>query len=124
MTLDEIMKALYYKKETYFLDIFGKIKHNQTTLYADRNNCQTAQQIERWLQLNDLLNVADYLNEGWHPDWQRMDERKYVLCLENKEFIVRSVETPCHFVYFKTEEVAREAVKILGEEVLRQVLEG
>ena len=42
MTLDEIMKSLYYQKETYFLDIFGKIKHNRTTLYADRNNCPLA----------------------------------------------------------------------------------
>lgn len=124
MTLDEIMKALYYKKETYFLDIFGKIKHNQTTLYADRNNCRSAQQIGRWLQLNDLLNVAAYLNGGWQPDWEKPEEAKYILCIEDKKLIVKAVESPCHFVYFKSEALAQEAAKILGEEALHQVLEG
>lgn len=124
MTLDEIMKSLYYKKETYFLDIFGKIKHNQTTLYADRNNCRSSQHIERWLQLNDLLNVAAYLNGGWQPDWQKAEEPKFVLCIEGKELTVKVVDHPCHFVYFQSEEKAREAAKILGEEALRLVLEG
>ena len=124
MTLDEIMKALYYKKETYFLDIFGKIKHNQTTLYADRNNCRSACQIERWLQLNDMLNVTEYLNDGWHPDWQNGKEQKFILCFSGKELIVKAVDNPCHFMYFQSEEKAWEAVKILGEEVVRQVLEG
>lgn len=124
MTLDEIMKAMYYKKETYFLDIFGKIKHNQTTLYADRNNCRSARQIERWLLLNDLLNVAQYLNGDWQPDWQKEEEAKFVLCMENKKLIVKQVTAPCHFVYFHSEEAAQETMKILGEEALHQVLEG
>ncbi len=122
MTLDEIMKELYFKKETYFLDIFGKIKHNQTTLYADRNNCRSEQQVERWLMLNDLLNVSAYLNAGWKPDWKNSEEEKFILRMRQGQVIADKTDEPCHFVYFKSRETAENALSILGETFLKQLL--
>ena len=124
MTLDEIMKALYYRKETYFLDIFGKVKHNRTTLYADRNNCRSERHIEHWLRLNDLLNVAAHLNGDWRPDWSDAAAPKYVFCILGGEIAAIAASEPCHFVYFRSEEAAMEAVRILGAETVRSVLEG
>ncbi len=123
MTLDEIMKFLYYQKETYFLDIFGKVKHNRTTLYADRNNCRSERHIEYWLRLNDMLNVAAFVNGGWQPDWSD-SSLKYVFCLQDGEIAVKAVDEPCHFVYFRSAETAQEAVRIMGKEAVRSVLEG
>ena len=124
MTLDEIMKSLYYQKETYFLDIFGKIKHNRTTLYADRNNCQSERHIEHWLRMNDLLNVAAWLNEGWQPDWSDESQPKFVLCWKEGQAVAEQVSAPCSFVYFRSDAAAQEAVRILGGEVLRDILMG
>ncbi len=124
MTLDEIMKSLYYQKETYFLDIFGKIKHNRTTLYADRNNCRSVRHIEHWLRLNDLLNVAAYLNGDWKPDWMDASSPKYVLRMRDGVPVAEAVSTPCQMVYFCSEEAALEAVSVLGVEVVCDILKG
>ena len=118
MNLNEIMQSLYFRKETYFIDIFGKIKHNRTTLYADRNNCHSIEHIEHWLSLNDLLNTSVFLNGDWHPDWKNQEE-KYIICIEAGKPAVKAVQEPCHFVYFKSEELARKAIDILGEEAIK-----
>ncbi len=123
MNLNDIMRALYFRKETYFIDIFGKVKHNQTTLYADRNNCHSAEQMEHWLSFNDLLNVSVYLNDGWQPDWSQPD-KKYIVCLQKDRPEVKEVSEPCNLVYFKSEEAARQAIELLGEEKVATLLKG
>lgn len=124
MTLDDIMKALYYQKETYFLDIFGKIKHNRTTLYADRNNCRSVTHIEHWLRMNDLLNAAAYLNGDWKPDWTDASSPKFVLRLRDGVPVAEAVSIPCQMVYFRSEEAALEAVRVLGADVVCDILKG
>ena len=124
MTLDDIMKTLYYQKETYFLDIFGKIKHNRTTLYADRNNCRSVTHIEHWLRMNDLLNAAAYFNGDWKPDWTDASSPKFVLRLRDGVPVAEAVSIPCQMVYFCSEEAALEAVRVLGADVVCDILKG
>jgi hypothetical protein len=124
MTLNEIMKSLYFKKEAYFVDMFGKIKSNLTTLYSDRNNCSSRAHIEQWLSINDLLNVACFLNEGWTPNWKDTEEDKYIIMIENEIPRPLRVNNPVGFVYFASEEIANNAIAILGNEQLRQILQG
>ena len=124
MRLEEIMKSLYYKKEAYFLDIFGKVKHNLTTLYNDRNNCISEKHIERWLSINDVLNISVYLNEGWIPDWNNTQEQKFILFIENDQVNSKEISTPCSFTYFKSEALAKTAIDLLGDKHLRKILEG
>ncbi len=124
MRLDEIMKALYYKKETYFLDMFGKVKHNHTTLYNDRNNCISEKHIERWLLINDLLNVSAYLNENWIPDWNNYQEKKYIIIIQNNEISTQEINFPCSITYFKTKEKAIAAIEIIGERQLKNIFLG
>lgn len=124
MLLQEIMKSLYYKKEAYFLDMFGKVKHNQTTLYSDRNNCISEKHIQRWLLINDLLNVSAFLNEGWTPDWENADEAKYIITLEKNKLSSKKVNTPCSFTYFKNSSLAASAIDVLGEKQIKTILLG
>ena len=124
MRLDEIMKLLYYKKETYFLDMFGKVKHNHTTLYNDRNNCISEKYIERWLSMNDLLNVSIYLNEGWQPDWNNIQEKKYIIIVKNDTVSTQETDFPCSITYFKTKEKAMAAIEIIGEKQLKTIFLG
>ena len=120
-TIDEIMRELYYKKETFFVDMFGKIKSNQTTLYADRNNCKNQQHIEKWLGVNDLINIACYLNQDWQPDWTNLNEDKFVITFCKHQWQAKKVEQPISFVYFKTEDIAEHAISIIGEKLLETI---
>jgi hypothetical protein len=124
MTLNEIMKALYFKKEAYFIDMFGKVKHNQTTLYSDRNNCVSEKHIERWLYMNDLLNVSMYLNEGWTPEWENSQQLKYIICSKDNKFVVTETAYPISFTYFKSKDLAEEAINIIGEKALLSIYKG
>ena len=100
MTLNDIMKSLYFKKEAYFVDMFGKVKCNQTTLYNDRNNCSTREHIERWLLINDLLNVARFLNNTWSPNWDDDKEEKYIIVIQNGKATLQKTAFPASFVSF------------------------
>lgn len=123
MTLNEIMKSLYFKKETYFVDMFGKIKCNQTTLYNDRNNCSSREHIERWLLINDLLNVARFLNNTWSPNWDDEKGEKYMIVIQNGKATPQKTEFPASFVYFPSEETILQAIDIMGNEKLIQIFE-
>ena len=124
MTLDEIMKSLYFKKEAYFVDMFGKIKSNQTTLYGDRNNCSSRSHIEQWLAMNDLLNVAHFLNKDWTPHWEDAKEEKYTIVVNKGMPIPLQVNQPVNFVYFSCKEHTEKAIEIIGEKHLLQILMG
>ncbi len=124
MTLNEIMKSLYFKKEAYFVDMFGKIKSNQTTLYNDRNNCSSRSHIEQWLSMNDLLNVACFLNNGWKPNWENPEEDKYTIIINNGVPVFSKVNQPVSFVYFSSEEIAEKAISIIGKEQLQEIFQG
>lgn len=122
-TFDQIMKSLFYQKTAWFVDMFGKIKSNQTTLYLDRNNCTSQQHIEKWLCINDLLNIAQGLNEGWGPDWTDYKQDKFgIISTGDGVFDVQKTNTVSHsFVYFKTEDIAFEAIRIIGTEKLNRI---
>jgi len=121
-SLNEIMRSLYYKKEAFFVDMFGKVKSNQTTLYSDRNNCTSREHINKWLSINDLLNVACFLNQNWQPDWENKPEKKYTFSVNGENVTVQQVEEPMSIVYFPSEELARKAVDVIGNEKLIQIL--
>jgi hypothetical protein len=121
-SIDEIRRSLYYKKEAFFVDMFGKVKSNQTTLYNDRNNCTSLEHVNKWLSINDLLNVSCFLNPNWQPDWENKDEEKYTFRIENEKIAVQKTAYPMSIVYFPSEALAQQAIEILGHEKLRQIL--
>jgi len=121
-SLDEIMRSLYYKKEAFFVDMFGKVKSNQTTLYSDRNNCTSREHIDKWLSINDLLNVACFLNQNWQPDWENKSEKKYTFSVNGENVGVQQVEAPMSIVYFPSEDLAQQAIDIIGNEKLIRIL--
>ena len=121
-TFDQIMKELFYNKTAWFVDMFGKIKSNKTTLYLDRNNCTSNKHIEKWLCINDLMNIAHGLNESWEPNWDNDTEFKYYIVSTGQDFeVMKTNSISSSFVYFKTEEIAKEAIRILGVEKLMRI---
>ena len=68
-----------------------------------------------------LLEVADYLNGDWKPDWNNMHQDKYFISynIQTKEFFIQN----CWFVNdgsicFSSIENAEKAIEILGEKNL------
>lgn len=122
IAFDEIMKSLFYHKTAWYVDMFGKVKSNKTTLFADRNNCTSQKQIDKWLCVNDLLNVATYFNQDWTPNWENTEEEKFEIMvdnIENRSFAVAKVgDKMSGFVVFKSQHDAQQAIEVLGKQKL------
>lgn len=92
---------------------------------SKRFNCgnykQTREQAERHAErrrtLDRLLCIADELNEGWEPNWDDSEEYKWHIHYDHRyslSFRVNSNRSCSeNKVYFKTEEMAEEAISRL-----------
>ena len=124
---EDVYRRLFYEKKTYYFDRYGKIE--DTTVYEsnylDPNNCTSEKQAKKLLAINQLMNVAKYLNDGWKPNWNNYEECKYTICFDNSNteiFIDVDYSIIRSIVYFKTKELAQTAIDILGEETIKLAL--
>ena len=114
----------------WYLDSSGNISYTKHPSDAknDPNNATTKHQLECILAKNKLANVARYLNGNWTPgktDAGHFDA--YVLYVTpNKDYIgYIKIYTCAHNsnVLFKSKELAKQAVEILGKETIELALE-
>lgn len=76
------------------------------------------------MAINKLMNVAEYLNDGWKPDWTNGSEKWYLLWQGH----IKKLDTIglSHIQYpgpvFKTKQLALKAIEILGEEEVKLAL--
>ena len=77
-------------------------------------------QFEKVEAITKLLNVAAWLNGDWKPDWENIKEYKWYYNLNHKGgIIISNVQYyNSNIVYFRTKELAEQAVQILGETIL------
>lgn len=95
----------------------------------DEMACTSIKQVKKICAINKLLNVAKYLNKNedgsdWVPDWGNKKENKYYIYIgEGGKIHISSLrqDNLC-LVYFRTIEIARQAVQILGANVIRTAL--
>ena len=103
------------KKLTYY-DISKKLPYNSTV----HTNVKYQQ---KCITFRKLLEVADYLNGDWKPDWSNQEQCKYLLCYNHStkqfgsDFYSYTSKTP---IIFSSRENAEKAVEIIGEEELKQ----
>lgn len=118
----DISKKLFYQKRAYYFSKFGGIAsaviHDGT--YCDPNNCTSEKQLRKLLAINQLMNVTKYLNGNWKPG-QNNFKYTIVITRDNKVSI-GATHLNNEIVYFKTEELAKEAIDILGEETIKLAL--
>lgn len=70
-----------------------------------------------------LLEVADYLNGDWKPNWNDVDQRKYFIYYNhNKEMVDIDYyyRSSYNAAYFSSRENALKAIEIIGEEKLKK----
>lgn len=124
---EDVCRRLFYNKESYFCDSYGvirKIRINKNN-YKDSNNCTSEKQAKKLIAINQLMNVAKYLNGDWKPNWKDSNENKYHITLDYSSFTMSIRLT--HMisevsVYFKTKELAEQAIEILGTETIKLAL--
>ena len=106
---------IIFEDITYY-DISKKLPYNSTvhTNVKFQSKCIT---------FRKLLEVANYLNGDWKPDWNNKEQYKYVIAYNHSEetfdtdyFRYLSENT----VYFSSKENALKAVEIIGEEELKK----
>jgi len=72
-----------------------------------------------------LLAVADYVNEGWEPDWEDINETKFRICYDTHEkrwFRSCSTCVVCSPAWFKSPEARDKAIEIFRHNGAEQEL--
>lgn len=126
-TYEEVAKLLLNGKTGYFTSADGNVVNISTVSrsYSLSNTAPTKEQLEWVLALNKLQNVANYLNDGWKPDWSDEDTKKYYLWYNHRfnkiqtDYVNRQSMGDIHF---KSRELAHKACEILGEENVKKAL--
>lgn len=113
-----------FRHNHYYIDDIGKVKQGNkctiSTMFCD-NNAVSKKQLECILAKNRLANTAVCLNNGWKPS---NDDSAWVLNIIAGVLMPIKVGLGHHDgnVFFKTKELAQQAVTILGVENIKLAL--
>lgn len=119
---EDISKELFLNKNCFYFGNFSLIGDWNPKLEEDcnySNICSTKEQARKILAINKLINVANYLNSK--ADKGNEDKYYSIYLNEHKEIIIKSnikslINNP---IRFNTENGAKEAIKILGEDIIK-----
>ena len=125
-TYEEICISLFKGKSFRYIDDMGRIDNSSENVTAEHlielNNAPTSQQLEKLLYQNKLANIANYLNEGWEADFK---DKSFKYCIafhgDSCEYIIHYAS--CFIfdvVYFKTLDLAKQAIEIMGKKGLNK----
>lgn len=123
ITYDDILKKLYFEKTAYWLSDKNNILEGKQyySTYEDAINCTTRAQAKRMIAFNKLQNIAKFLNGDWKPNFDRDDE-KWNINKDGDTFIEMYTRTLNKAgVYFKSQELTKEAIRLMGEESLNDL---
>jgi hypothetical protein len=124
LTYKKIVEKLFKYENHYYIDSNGKIEEILSGWYCP-NAAPTEHQLQRLLAINKLMNVAYYLNDGWEPDWYNGKQIKFAIYYNHTSKTIKTDTDICFNsgkVYFKSNELAKQAVEILGEETIKLAL--
>lgn len=121
ITYDDICKELFLHKRTYWV-YDKKIENNVSgyITYNDLSNCTSAAQAKRLAAFNKLQNIAKYLNDGWKPNFCG-NQKNWNIIKDNGTFMAMFTTISKASVYFKSEDLANEAIRIMGKESLNDL---
>ena len=123
ITYDDILKKLYFEKTAYWLCDKNNILEGEQycSTYEDAINCTTRAQAKRMIAFNKLQNIAKFLNGDWKPNFDRDDE-KWNINKDGDTFIeMYTRRLNKAGVYFKSQELTKEAIRLMGEESLNDL---
>lgn len=126
LTYEDIVEELFAGKSFYYINQNGYIRKSVHGVgLSDPNNCASSKQAEKILALNMMMNVAKYLNGEWEVGDSFGYNRSYwTLRASNWGLGLNTGSSPTMsgHVYFKNQEAAKEALEILGEDIIKIAL--
>lgn len=94
-------------------------------------NCISEKQVQKLKAINMLLNVAKFLNrneygDDWVPDMNNLNEAKWSIEINKENKLVPKLyiysNSNCSVIYFRTKENVKQAIQILGEDIIKTAL--
>jgi hypothetical protein len=126
ITRNQIWEHLFKNKDIFYISGLGDIKGNMPGNPVGSNLAVSEHQLACILAKNELANVARYLNGNWRnfANAQKKFSIRMSEKLDNK-ISIGLVDRPASAtnVIFKSEELAQQAIDILGEKTIRLALE-
>ena len=106
----------FKSKDLIYQEISKKFSKNSLVL-------TNANHFLKLVTFRKLLEVADYLNGNWKPDWNDVNQSKYFISYNHRNKTLDIFSR--HYldsgkIYFSSKENALKAIDIIGEEELRQ----
>ena len=125
MNYEDVCKELFLNKIGFFVSD-EEIKSVNITCneayFNMGNEATTKEELENLLCLGKLRNIAKYLNpKGWKYE-ANVNVGYYLSIWNNKIDVERYERTKGSHIFFKSEELALQALEILGEETIRKAL--
>lgn len=79
---------------------------------------------DRLAAIAKLMNTQKWIENGWHPNWNNPMAGKYIIEIDDEDSILTDacISNNSHLAYFSSKENAHQAIKILGEDVIKQAL--
>ena len=137
ITYDDICRELFLNKDAWFLNHDTIDSWVQTlSNFRDLDNCTSKAQAKRMIAFNKLQNIAKYLNDGWKPNFDDILQEKFYISYVGDEpesdllvDLLKSDQVYCKVdepvyessIYFKTEKLACEAIRLMGKESLNDL---
>ena len=127
------MKCPYKKGDEYYLVdaggssnnsswddwVYEKMAFNQGNIFKTKEAAEL--QAKRRNLLTRFRAFRDECNDGWKPDWNDINQDKYVIKLEEKkDFYIALFWTVNEFNlfgYFKNQKGAQRAIELFGDEI-------
>ena len=106
-------ECIKFKPKLSYQEISKKFPKN----YSVSTN---ANHLSKLLTIRQLLEVADYLNGDWKPDWTDINQPKYFISytVSQKIYVDACYYTNQGIAYFSSRENAEKAINIIGEKNL------
>lgn len=128
ISYSDIQKKMFKTKDYYWLNGTGQIKFQSKYDVNDHEfyhhvNAMTENQLKKLVAINKLMTVQKYIENGWQPDWNDIDQDKYQIMVQNNDIIIGNVTSICTSpVFFSSEDKALKAIKILGNDIINIAL--
>ena len=93
------------------------------------NHFKTREQAEKMAKKTNafykFFHIGQYLNDGWMPDFEDNKQEKWLIYRSGRVTMV-GVDydcSVCNTVYFKSRELVKQAIEMMGEQSLKDLFE-
>lgn len=110
-------ECIKFKKKTLSLVEILREYKGDINVQFNKISPEMSDRLESFFKLRA---VADYLNDGWKPDWNDIDQAKFIIKCTSDKISVASTYVDMRPVVFKSITATRQAIEILGEDIIRK----